>query len=198
MTYDPTVPQANQFISTSQPIIQANFNKLNVDFGVDHNPNTTPLLNGNGEHKKITFTNVGTPPYPINGTKSYEYSNFIDTTPGTLTYVQYQSAGTDVISGLAPVAPMSPRALLYGITTALPPVTINRSFNIASATVTGIFPNTPINIVFQENLSDLNYIVFAMIEGSSAVMAVSNKALSGFTLSSGFFPPGVPFAVMVF
>lgn len=196
MTYDPTVPQANQFISTSQPIIQANFNKLNVDFNVDHNPYTTPIGAGNGEHKRITFTNVGTPPYPISGTKSYGYSEFIDTTPGTLTYVNYQSAGTDVISGLAPVCPMSPRALLYGEVIAGPAINILRSFNVATATLPGF-----IVVTFQEPLPDTNYLVFATREGAFVLTTgIPAKATTGFTLNlgTGTNVAGNRFGFMVF
>lgn len=197
MSYDPTVPQANQFISTSQPIIQGNFNKLNVDFGVDHNANTTPLLNGNGEHKKITFTNVGTPPYPILGTKSYAYSKFVDPVlPGTLTYVEYQSGGTDVISGLAPLSPMTPRAVLYGVTTAVPACTILRSFNVASAILVG----GNANITFQEPMADLNYLVLNISEVIfGSFFLLSNKTLTGFSMFFGAPPgAGIKFGFVVF
>lgn len=198
MTYDPTVPQANQFISTSQPIIQANFNKLNVDFNVDHNPYTTPIGAGNGEHKRITFTNVGTPPYPISGTKSYGYSEFIDTTPGTLTYLNYQSAGTDAISGLAPVCQMTARALLYvEIIAPVPTISIARSFNIASVTfpVSSQFPV----IVFQEPLPDTNYIVLPIREFPYTNSLVISKATTGFSLNLGIGSNlGNRFGFMVF
>ena len=192
MTYDPTVPQANQFISTSQPIIQANFNKLNVDFNVDHNPYTTPIGAGNGEHKRITFTNVGTPPYTIAGTKSYAYSEFIDTTPGTLTYVNYQSAGTDAISGLAPVCPISPRCLFYGQFLVGPTFNLLRSFNVSSVVVAGF-----IVVTFQEPLPDTNYIVLVSKE-NVPIGGIFAKSTTGFSINQGVTPFGTGFGCVVF
>ena len=58
MSYDPAVPQANQRISATQPIILANFAYLNAAFRQDH------AFNGNeinaqapGTHQKISLPN---------------------------------------------------------------------------------------------------------------------------------------------
>jgi hypothetical protein len=64
MTYNPNIPQATDLISNSQPQILANFNQLNVQFGVDHQAFNTGSGNGDGTHKQITFDNAPTEPTP--------------------------------------------------------------------------------------------------------------------------------------
>jgi hypothetical protein len=64
MTYNPNIPQATDLISNSQSQILANFNQLNVQFGVDHQAFNTGSGNGDGTHKQITFDNAPTEPTP--------------------------------------------------------------------------------------------------------------------------------------
>lgn len=183
MTYDPTVPQAAQFISTSQPIIQGNFDKLNVDFSVDHFPNTTPVAPGsqNGQHQKITYGILGVPPYPITSLQSYAYSKLIDPgTPGTLTSLEYQSSGTDVISGVAPICPITPRCLLSFTSAGS---VINRSFNVLSAVAVG----NQLTVTFQEPAPDTNYLIFFTVQLSFFAIAASvfSRSLTNFVIVAG-------------
>lgn len=59
-TYTPGVPQATDLPSDNQTEFLANFTLLNQFFGVDHVPFLNGTSNGNGFHKKITFTNPTT------------------------------------------------------------------------------------------------------------------------------------------
>lgn len=47
------VPQANQTLGVTQPLILQNFQTIDAAFQVDHVPYTTP---GQGKHNKVTFT----------------------------------------------------------------------------------------------------------------------------------------------
>lgn len=55
--YTPAVPQANQQIAATQPIIEANFQYLPVMLGVDHSFTNNTSTAGDGFHKQITMAN---------------------------------------------------------------------------------------------------------------------------------------------
>jgi len=54
-TYNPSIPQPTNLISSSQAPILGNFGQLNTQFGVDHTPFNNGGINGDGFHKQITF-----------------------------------------------------------------------------------------------------------------------------------------------
>jgi hypothetical protein len=56
MVYTINIPLAMDLISNSQGLIEANFNELNTQFGVDHSSLVSPAT---GFHKIIHFTNQG-------------------------------------------------------------------------------------------------------------------------------------------
>jgi hypothetical protein len=60
MSYNPSIPNATDFLSVSQGQIKTNFGQLNTVFGKDHVPfDSTP--NG-GLHNHVTIPNVSTDP----------------------------------------------------------------------------------------------------------------------------------------
>lgn len=63
MTYDPTVPAANQRISVTQEPIQTNFDLANTYFGEDHQSFTAGV--DNGKHNKVSLRDqTGSLPTP--------------------------------------------------------------------------------------------------------------------------------------
>lgn len=61
MTFDPSIPQANDALKASQSALLTNFTQLNAQFGVDHDPFEDLGSNGDGKHKQVTFRNVAAP-----------------------------------------------------------------------------------------------------------------------------------------
>lgn len=76
MTYNPSIPQPTDLISTSQGQILANFGQLNSQFSTDHVAFNTGSGNGDGTHKKITFDNAPAAPTPT-GTISNMYPSSV-------------------------------------------------------------------------------------------------------------------------
>lgn len=64
MTFNPNIPQLSDRPAISVGQFQANWNKLNNDFNVDHIAFTAS--SGNGEHTKVTFNNVIADPGLVN------------------------------------------------------------------------------------------------------------------------------------
>lgn len=58
MTYNPSIPNATDLISTSQGEIKTNFTQLDTQFGIDHINFKNGGVNGTGFHKKVTFSGV--------------------------------------------------------------------------------------------------------------------------------------------
>jgi hypothetical protein len=65
-TYNAAIPQPSNLISNSQSQIFGNFDQLNNQFAIDHTAFNTGSGNGDGFHKKITFSNVLATPSPSN------------------------------------------------------------------------------------------------------------------------------------
>lgn len=73
MAYDNTVPQANQQISASQPIIQGNFNFLESAIGQEHNFDTSDPTKT--YHKQASMPNEADPVALPAGTNGIYYVN---------------------------------------------------------------------------------------------------------------------------
>jgi hypothetical protein len=55
MTFDPTIPNANHFISADQPQITINFSQLNSIFDIDHIKYDDGTAGNRGKHKQVTL-----------------------------------------------------------------------------------------------------------------------------------------------
>lgn len=74
MVYTNNVPQPNQQIATTQPIIEANFNFLQTGIGVEHNFNAS----GSGSdmyHLKASMPNISLSPALPSGTNGVYFVN---------------------------------------------------------------------------------------------------------------------------
>jgi hypothetical protein len=109
--YDPNIPQPDDLISDSQSEILANFQQLNTQFGIDHQPLWDGSENGNGYHQWISFFKALTsppalpnlfPPALVN--PSIEYTQ----TVGTDAQLFFKNSTTIAqLTGLVPVTTTS-------------------------------------------------------------------------------------------
>jgi hypothetical protein len=72
MSYNPDIPQASDFISSSQGDLLTNFQALNTVFAVDHNTFNAP--SNAGTHLKVTLPTTLSPPPTVTGLGSAYYS----------------------------------------------------------------------------------------------------------------------------
>ena len=91
MTYNPSIPQPTDLISTSQGQILTNFTQLNTQFAGDHVAFNTGSSNGNGHHKKVSFDASITPAAPT-GTQSVLYPK----TVGSAIQLFFQTASETI------------------------------------------------------------------------------------------------------
>jgi len=55
MTFDPTIPNTNHFVSADQPQITINFGKLNDIFDIDHVKYNDLIVGNRGKHKQVSL-----------------------------------------------------------------------------------------------------------------------------------------------
>lgn len=90
MSYNPSIPQPTDNLSTSQGQMLNNFFQLNAQYAVDHVAFNTGSGNGDGSHKKITFDNAAPEPSPT-GT----ISNIFPLLVGSNQELFFKNASTD-------------------------------------------------------------------------------------------------------
>lgn len=188
MSYTTNVPQASQFISDSQPLIQTNFSQLNTQISVDHVALTAG--SGNGQHKQISLSTYGVTPYTNTATQSYVYSRGVANGSSLRSCLEYQAS-----QAAANLLPVTPKAMVRFNSSGV--IQAGYSFNVTSVTLAA--PVFTVN--FTEALANTNYFVMVSTETSSTTIttySVQSKATGSFAIrvNSGTNLSNV--AVMVF
>lgn len=135
MTYNATIPQSTDLISSSQPQILENFTQLNTQFSVDHTALTA--VSNNGDHIQLTFPSAQT-------TK---------TATGTISYVYPKSDGTNVELYQSTYNIASAASLETKITSSGLPIwkggTVGGSGVVTSSVTSGGYLNLPNGLQFR-------------------------------------------------
>ena len=146
MTFNPSIPQANDIISSSQPQILTNFTQLNTLFGIDHIEYDNATAANRGKHNKITFIQQAADPAPPAGEIAL-YTKNVGGTPRL--FIQEQAPGSAIyqFSGAVPTAanPGStwlPGGLIIKFGTQLLNQAGNTTINFVSAFPTNVFSIT--------------------------------------------------------
>lgn len=176
MTYSPTIPQALDLLSQSQPAIQANFQQANAIFGINHvnYDNSLPagaIATDRGKHVQIVMKIPNVTP-PI--TTADEGSLYIANSGGVREQLRYRRESNGLVFGLTEW--MGGTATFVGATGA-----ISQSFNVAGIVRTAVGRYT---ITFTTALVNANYglLISPRVDAANSVWSVTstNHTVNGF------------------
>lgn len=130
MTYSPNIPQPGDDPSQSQPLILANFQQLNIQYGTAGDHIEWTASSQNGKHKKVTLRDQSASlPLTAGLNEMLIYSN----TQSGITWPYYTR---DNIATVIPLSPIKTYARLT-MQGANNNPTIIDSFNVTSVTASG-------------------------------------------------------------
>ena len=169
MGFNPDIPNANEKLSASQPVLRSNNQALDTTFGVDHYPFKDGTAN-NGFHTKVTTPTIA---IPATADDPKLYGHRVTTDIGTIQFSRGANnmAPTPLtsVNGIIPnLAPLTTVKLLdfSGVTTSVFRVTVAvaNSYAIFSGSVLGAtlfgpkktYPTTPSFITLPISGSILN------------------------------------------
>lgn len=165
----PTIPQAGDNLDFSQGQLLSNNSGLDTVFGNDHYKFSDATTN-KGLHKQVTFPLVGSTPYAVTGTNSYEYQKLLAS--NARSYLEYQPSGPDTFAGVAAIVPLSFKAYVTFIPAG---IVQQRSFNISTIILGG----SVYTITFNENMPDGFYTtILTLVTGSGATAFVASQTAS--------------------
>jgi hypothetical protein len=188
MTYNPGIPQANEFISQSQGQILTNFSQLDTVFAQDHIELDDATVADRGKHKQVTLKELAAGP-ATTSTEIALYSK--DVSGSTQLFYRLPSSGTEVQMTGSFLAAQNGHALLFGgIKIVWGRDTITAGGTTKAVTFVSAFSGAPYSIVATPYAS--------LITGSSPRefgVVDATIALGGFTAQSfnGPVPGNVPF-----
>ena len=178
-TYDPSIPQPTDLLSTSQGELLTNFTQLNSQFGVEHTPFNNGGSNGDGLHLQATMPNVAAPsPTPNTGYGTY-YGSKTGTLAGTITEAVYISGDA---ANATNVAILSAIKAWGTFTASNPTATAVDGFNFGSVAYLTV---GNYDVTFTNALPNTHYGVLATCgQGGSANanVMVRNLSTSGFRI----------------
>ena len=170
MTYTLGIPDANQSPATQQAPLQTNTNLVDQYFGVDHVRYTAAT--GQGEHLKVTLTNVQPDPVLV-APKSQLYSKAVSGPADQQLFFANQ-AGVQQLSGNA-VQPIKAWGVftITAVTspqpTTYPTQLLQPSFNVQSITGAPADDGNFWVVTMQNALPSTNYVVIATAQAKPGV-----------------------------
>lgn len=175
MTYNASIPQGSDFLSTSQGQILDNFGQLNTQFAIDHTAFNTGSGNGNGFHKKVTLPDqTGSIP-----SSAADQVVVYGKTDSSISAPYYKRDG---LATVFPLSPIKAFAMLTGAGSSVDP-TINRSYNIASVTCSVSVFTVTLSEPMNTTGTDAYGVIANRFTGSS-IITVTIVSPTVFTLSA--------------
>lgn len=152
MTYNPTIPQANDLISQSQGQIQTNFSQADTIFDANHYTFDNATVANRGKHRYSSYVEQGSDPATAAGDVAI-YSKDSGTRP-VLFFREESNGAVNRLTGGGITA--AAWCQFNGST-----LTINAQYNIASIIRTGGgAPAGDYTLTFTSAFSSTNYAVF--------------------------------------
>jgi len=173
MTFTASIPQASDDPSQSQPLILANFQQLNSQYGTAGDHVEWTASSGNGKHKKVTWINQsGSPPTAgLNELVAYGI------TQSSITMPYYQRDNIATVYPLAPIKAFA-RVTATGVAGLQ---TLSNSFNITQVNLVG---TTWTFTITNAMLNATNYAIFGFpSQGSVTSFATINSTTFSFNTS---------------
>lgn len=159
MTYNPNIPQANDRIADSQPVILQNFQSLNTIYGTDHYPYDDASTNAT-KHKHITLPDQAVAPGVL-PTPAASNCAIFSTTVAANTYPLLRKDGTTTNYQLMPIK-------AYALFTAVNLLNPTSLFTLPYANVSAITRVSQgiYQITFIDPLPSVNYGAITVIQGN--------------------------------
>lgn len=161
MTYTANIPQSSDDPSQSQPLILANFQQLNIQYGTsgDHIPFTAS--SGNGKHKKVTWLNQSASPPSASVNELVAYGS---TSSGiTMPYYKRDNLGT-----VFALSPIKAYASFISVSSTSPQnIAPLDSFNVNNPIVQNYSPTLFFQVTLTQPCRTSNYGVVAFVDQNS-------------------------------
>jgi hypothetical protein len=184
MSYTPNIPQATDDPSASQPLILANFQQLNSQYGTagDHVPFTAS--SNNGTHNKVTWLDQHLAPPSSGLSQVVAYSS----TTSFITYPYYKRDTLATVFPLSPIKSMA-RFQVIAVDGPINPQA-NSFFNIGSV---GSIVQSGGRTIFTVNLTEAcrtqAYIVTPYTNQANAFFNIGNTAVNQFSMQANMALP---------
>jgi len=185
MTFTPNIPQASDDPSQSQPLILANFQQLNIQYGTSGDHVEWTASSANGKHKKVTWINQSASPPSAGLNELVAYG----ITQSSITMPYYKR---DNIATVFPLAPMKAWALITG-TGAAGAQTLTNNWNVTSATQSAFL----LTVVLTNAMLGTNYGIFATLTGGGGVALLPYTIVNSTTFTLPFQVTNIPAGYLV-
>lgn len=181
-TYLPSIPNADDLISSSQGQIKTNFTQLNNQFGVDHTEFNNGGVNGDGFHKKVTFTApIASPSVSSTQGIAYPKTSTIITPSSSNTEMFYKNVTGDIqITSSTLNSAQGEGFIPGGLQVKCGSGAITNTFSNTTVTFTNPFPTATLSVTVTGFSSQTFFFLSAVSGGASFV---ANRAGTSGTAS---------------
>lgn len=174
MSFNPSIPSAEDLISVSQSDIQTNFSQINSVFGVDH-VTLFPSVANSGKHKQVTLPELeSAPSTAVNEGAVYTAQGTVSAV--TELYFRKENNGTSIpLTGDATLSPEGQTTLPGGVIMKWGTATVVGSNEAATITFPTAFSTSVYNVMLQ---------VTTILRPENPEYFVSSVTTSSFVINS--------------